>query len=599
MSPLSTSGPTSTGRRTIQVISSFVGPRFAHGYRLLLTVVALAYLALEIVWSLRYGDAAFLGRDAFLWLYILALALEARFLSFPIGTITITLDTPVVVAAMFHIGPAATGLVVLLSMLIFGAWRAWRGEGPFAKAESSPERIIRYLFTPSITAFLALVLARDGGGTAIWHMVTPWAFLDMAGQVLAITAVFLVLQYTLVVIGYALEGGRLRRLMREAVAPGIGAEFALAPIAILFVWALDRTNPFPFVLLGIVYLAIADVLHRLASARARTLKTIGELEWIIKTGENVFAVLNYSQVLRQLAEAVAEQVPKATGTVAGIWDEEEDRYIVGVRGNDESFRVDPPLGAIGPLITRAVETGSPALFHAGSGADGFSLAVVPFALGEQPEGYIAVVLPHRGDHERRQPEARAADQALDALRKLASIAGIAIHNARLYRLATVDGMTGLYVRRFFDRRYAEEVSRAERYAKPLSVVIIDLDDFKNVNDTFGHQVGDRVLQGVAWAVRNDVRTEDVACRYGGDEFVVLLPETGAREAAETARRLKTRVESLRILHEGRVVTFTASMGVATFDPPRQKKVGNLVDAADQALYKAKDTPGKARVVVAD
>ena len=267
------------------MISSFVGPRFAHGYRLLLTVLALAYLTLEIAWSLRYGDAAFLGRDAFLWLYILALALEARFLSFPIGTITITLDTPVVVAAMFHIGPAATGLVVLLSMLIFGAWRAWRGEGPFAKAEGSPERIIRYLFTPSITAFLALLLARDDGGTAIWHMVTPWAFLDMAGQVLAVTAVFLVLQYTLVVIGYALEGGRLRRLMREAVAPGIGAEFALAPIAILFVWALDRTNPFPFVLLGIVYLAIADVLHRLASARARTLKTINELEWLIKTGE--------------------------------------------------------------------------------------------------------------------------------------------------------------------------------------------------------------------------------------------------------------------------------------------------------------------------
>ena len=189
------------------------------------------------------------------------------------------------------------------------------------------------------------------------------------------------------------------------------------------------------------------------------------------------------------------------------------------------------------------------------------------------------------------------EHVLERLRRLASIAGIAIHNARLYHLATVDGLTGLYVRRFFDRRYAEEVSRARRSAKYLCVLIVDVDDFKIVNDTYGHPMGDEVLKALARTIRENTRLSDVPCRFGGDEFVVLLPETGLAEGTGLARRLKERVEQLTFQSDGKEVGGSISIGVAGHDPSSGREIEDLVLGADKALYEAKASDNKGCLVV--
>ena len=258
----------------------------------------------------------------------------------------------------------------------------------------------------------------------------------------------------------------------------------------------------------------------------------------------------------------------------------------------DGLQSDPQIPHLQQLIDLAIQARTPTVFESRAGHQELVLPVVPFVLGEQPEGFIAVVLPKEG-----RGRTGEGDRALGKLRRLASIAGIAMHNARLYRLATLDGLTGLYVRRFFDRRYREEISRARRYGKNLSLLLIDLDDFKEVNDNYGHQVGDRVLQAVSNTIQQNVRTADVPCRFGGDEFVILLPETDLKGASEFAHRLNQKLEGISLLQNGQLIRFTTSIGVTGYEPGNHDGVPDLVREADEAMYEAKSQAQKGKVVV--
>lgn len=147
------------------------------------------------------------------------------------------------------------------------------------------------------------------------------------------------------------------------------------------------------------------------------------------------------------------------------------------------------------------------------------------------------------------------------------------------RLAITDGLTDLANRRYFEMRYEEEVQRAVRYGLSLSCLMLDVDRFKSINDTFGHATGDEVLVEVARLVRAGTRSVDLAARYGGEEFVVLLPETDLARAQAIAERIRASVEALR-LGEGRPEV-TISIGAAS-GASRE-----LVEQADRALYEAK------------
>jgi diguanylate cyclase (GGDEF)-like protein len=184
---------------------------------------------------------------------------------------------------------------------------------------------------------------------------------------------------------------------------------------------------------------------------------------------------------------------------------------------------------------------------------------------------------------------------------LAGQGAVSLENARLhaelYRQATIDELTGLSNHRRLQQALDEEMARSRRFPAPLSLLILDIDDFKSVNDTHGHLQGDLVLREVARAVREHCREVDEAARYGGEELAVMLPGTrleGAYRAAETIRRA---IDDLRVpLSTGGVLRVTASFGIAELDRERMSK-NELIAAADTALYEAKRR-GKNRVIKA-
>jgi diguanylate cyclase (GGDEF)-like protein len=170
---------------------------------------------------------------------------------------------------------------------------------------------------------------------------------------------------------------------------------------------------------------------------------------------------------------------------------------------------------------------------------------------------------------------------------IAEVAGILIENARLYEMATHDRMSGLFVNHYFKNALFTEFNRARRYRKPLALVMADIDHFKQVNDTWGHQKGDTVIQEIAAILKSGIREIDILARYGGEEFALILPETAIESACTVAERLREMVQEHRFVDAANPVPVTASFGVAVL----QRRFGSseeLIKAADDALYKAKN-----------
>jgi diguanylate cyclase (GGDEF)-like protein len=196
------------------------------------------------------------------------------------------------------------------------------------------------------------------------------------------------------------------------------------------------------------------------------------------------------------------------------------------------------------------------------------------------------------------PPARGFDSRTVALaRTLAAQAAVALENARLHGLvkqqSVTDELTGLANRRSFRETLETELLRAERFGTPLSLVLADLDDFKLVNDRFGHQAGDRVLQAFADVLQGRIRGIDLAARIGGEEFAVLLPGTDAAGANALGESLRDATAELAVATDSGLVRVTASFGVASF--PQTHTADELMTSADLALYGAK-RQGKNRVV---
>jgi two-component system, cell cycle response regulator len=160
--------------------------------------------------------------------------------------------------------------------------------------------------------------------------------------------------------------------------------------------------------------------------------------------------------------------------------------------------------------------------------------------------------------------------------------------ARLAAEATTDGLTGVANRRHFDEFVGEAYATAIETNTPLSILMVDLDHFKKINDTYGHQGGDVVLKTVAATLNDSVRASDVVARYGGEEFVVVVPDTGAAGAFGLARRLRTAIEALELkLGVATAVKVTASFGVASLDHKEHTGIADVIREADGALYEAK------------
>lgn len=223
-------------------------------------------------------------------------------------------------------------------------------------------------------------------------------------------------------------------------------------------------------------------------------------------------------------------------------------------------------------------------------APGQVAAHVPLIAKNRPLGVLVLESPN-------DDEPFDSDDA-SLFQEIASQVAIAIQNNQLYALAVNDGLTGLFVRRYFDLQIKDLYIKADRYGRKFSLLMFDIDHFKKFNDTHGHQTGDAVLQQFARLLRNSTRATDIVCRYGGEEMAVLLPETAEEEALMLANKLCKQVREHAFTGAGgEDLRVTTSIGVAGHAPEYGNPEG-MIKGCDAALYDAKRN-GRNRVELAE
>jgi diguanylate cyclase (GGDEF)-like protein len=293
-------------------------------------------------------------------------------------------------------------------------------------------------------------------------------------------------------------------------------------------------------------------------------------------------------------DEVLSRTLEASGAVPGV-----DAALVSIAGDDAKPIV-ATLGLSTEEAERQVITGPPDSHQARAISLTYQYPSEPDGVGELIHTGLAV--PVRGEAGpigflsvySRSPDHRFAEEEMRELEQLAQRAGPAIENARRFsearQLADLDALTGLHNRRYFHETLAREVARAQRYGRRLALIVFDLDDFKAINDRIGHLAGDAVLAETAERVKDVVRSADVACRVGGDEFAVILPESTTADADQLYHRLLGAVSSNPVGQAGRLSISAGMAELREEDNPTA-----FFERADEALYRAKGH-GKGQVV---
>jgi diguanylate cyclase (GGDEF)-like protein len=331
-----------------------------------------------------------------------------------------------------------------------------------------------------------------------------------------------------------------------------------------------------------------ETLNQIAKALTSSLDITEVLEVILTKISELMRPRNWSLLLRD--EASGELVFHAalgpgSDTLKGLRLRAGEGIAGWVAAKNESLRVDD--------VTQ--DPRFSARFDAASRFQTQSILCVPLATKGRVMGVIELV--------NGSADGTFCEADLHLLQTIAEFSAIALENAKNFakvqELTVIDDHTGLYNSRHLKRTLEIEVVRATRFGHPVSLVFFDLDKFKSVNDRLGHQAGSRLLHDVGRLLSKTLRLTDIAVRYGGDEFVAILPETSKDQAVDAAHRLlETFSESLFLEdHPKGPIHVSASFGVATF-PDDAKTPEELVLRADQAMYSAKHA-GRGRVAGAE
>jgi len=543
-----------------------------------------------------------------LWIALFVVViLAARALAFRLAEGSIlSLDSAYYVAATLCVGATNAGRIVAVALTVDAATRMVRRQraGPAAPNE-------RWVDVGEVVYFGGV----SGGLVAlcgwVWHAD---AAVGQRAEMIEIALRVVAIDSSLLVSHYALQGMWLRLLGRgwpalfdDAALAGIGAEASLMPIGVVLVLLYDPDQPLGFLLLSLTYLLINLVFSRLSRTRKQLEERVRDLEILTATARRMAASLQLEELVEAVARETCRAIPEAeavalvhrrAGDRAGHRTAERSGLMIDSfdRRSEKFFRrpMKEREGAAGWVMShgqarRIDELSADDDVASHGGAHGIRAWLgVPLFMYGGCEGVIAVQSTHarafRVDHQR-------------LLESLALQIAAALQNAHLYELAMVDGLTGLFMRRYFDARIEEEIERSKRYGTAFSVVMMDVDDFKHLNDTHGHLIGDRVLRGIANVIKSQMRGVDTASRYGGEEIAVILPRTEMVNAYSVGERLRGAISELRITTDGeppQALRVTASFGIASY--PESKATGgeDLVRRADQALYRAKKT-GKNRV----
>ncbi len=371
------------------------------------------------------------------------------------------------------------------------------------------------------------------------------------------------------------------------------------------------TKPFD---IGHVKLVIKRGLEEryLAHENKRLLKNLksekSKLETMLQIGHAMSSILNLEELSDFIVVKITDVLKVKICSLMLIDEDEETLSIKAAVGLDDAVirKTKIKMGqAISGLVA---QTGEPVLVSDIEKDDIFgrtnlpqyetkSLLCIPLRVKDRILGVVNLTDKTVTGHEKIFIE-----EDLRFLTIICNYAAIAIENAQLYgevkNLAITDGLTSLFNHRYFQTHLDTEVTRVQRYPHPLSLIMLDIDAFKSFNDTYGHPMGDLVLSQIAREIKKTVRRVDIPCRYGGEEFSIILPETKLDEAVYVADKIRSNVEALSF-ETGKVskkIKMTVSGGVAHFQSGMNK--GDLVRNADNSLYKAK-TGGKNQICVHD
>lgn len=297
--------------------------------------------------------------------------------------------------------------------------------------------------------------------------------------------------------------------------------------------------------------------------------------------------LELAETVDESATVIASYLPRLLPNLSGsLYLYNNSRDVLERKAGWGNFEDEPEL--IEALDCWALRRGSPHQFggdHAlacrHAGAADVARLCLPLVTQGEVIGCLTVTGSGLAD---------GADDQRARIGQLAEQLGLALSNVRLRvslrQQSIIDPLTQLYNRRYLDEVLKGELARSHRSGAPLSVLVLDLDHFKSVNDKFGHEAGDAVLRKVAQTLRDNIRSCDVACRMGGEEMVMLLPECGIEHAIKRANAVRLAIAASAVLHEGQRIAVTASIGVASY-PQHGTAMQELVHAADLALYAAK------------
>jgi diguanylate cyclase (GGDEF)-like protein len=370
----------------------------------------------------------------------------------------------------------------------------------------------------------------------------------------------------------------------EILAVGLGGVLAAAVVGIV-AWLVTRRSASRS--------AQAQVTTVVSELTSRVDELAGDLQLALDRAESegrrsrFLGELNASIDL----DEVLARVLDSTMALPGV-----DAAIVSLEPDDDQPRVVSASGMTLEQAERQVFASPPDIeahamsisYRYADGGDGQirSALVLPLHGESEQIGYIAAY------SRARERNRDIGDDVSTDLEEVALRAGPALENALRFRearrLADLDALTGLHNRRYFHEILAREVARAHRYDRRLALLLFDLDDFKAINERIGHLAGDSVLAEAATRLLTVVRGSDVPCRVGGDEFAVILPESGIGQADQLYRRIQGAVSNRPI---GHVARLDLSAGVAELTP--EDDANALFERADEALYRAKDA-GKAR-----
>lgn len=319
-----------------------------------------------------------------------------------------------------------------------------------------------------------------------------------------------------------------------------------------------------------------------------------EITLLYDTISSMTSTLNLDDLLKKIVHKVGETLGFKEFAILLYDGTTKKLRVAACYGLPESEFLGMEFGLGEGIVGRVAQTGEPVLIPDTSADPNYlhwkgkkvekgSFLSIPVKYKEEILGVFAFNSPEIDGFSKRD---------IKLLTALSNQAAIVIENARLYEktkeFSIRDDLTGLFNRRWFNQRIVEEFKRAERFNNPLSILIVDIDFFKHYNDNHGHSVGDRALKEVAEVLLKNVREVDSVVRYGGEEFVIILPKTGMEEARKTAEKLRLKIEEHNIPFGSTQPNgkFTISIGYTTY-PDLAKNISDFFNQADKALYAAK------------